>query len=434
MIRLGHRVFVPLVFCLGLLAQIAIYSEGYASQPIRSDGVSYYVYLPSIVLHQSPRLWVLANEEYSGRFPEWTSITRWTRGGGAGWLNPHPIGVAILMLPFFLAAHLLTLWSNLPPDGFSLYYQQAASLSGLVYGVLGLEILRRALLRYFAPGIVLAVLVAITFGTNLFHYMTYDAIYSHAYAFFLVSALVFLVPRWYDAPTMSRSVCLGLVCGLLVVTRHTHGLLMLLPLLYDVGVGVSMRERLSFLWRHASAVAAAASAAFLVVLPQLLIYYSVTGHWLVTGYDQQETFHFDRPHFFGVLFSVQKGVFFWSPLLLIALAGFFVMPRAVRAFRTPSLIALALITWLVASWFDWQFGGSYGHRAYTDVLPLFALALASFCAWLVARPMPVRAASVTAIGLATALSVVQMLQYWKGIVPIGDTTWEQYRELFLRWP
>ena len=55
----------------------------------------------------------------------------------------------------------------------------------------------------------------------------------------------------------------------------------------------------------------------------------------MTGYDQQETFHFDRPHLFGVLFSVQKGVFFWSPLLILAVLGFLVMPPKARAFRWP---------------------------------------------------------------------------------------------------
>jgi hypothetical protein len=33
---------------------------------------------------------------------------------------------------------------------------------------------------------------------------------------------------------------------------------------------------------------------------------------------------------------------------------------------------------------------------------------------------------------AVALSVVQMLQYWNGVLPISDTTWEQYRGIFLR--
>jgi hypothetical protein len=31
-----------------------------------------------------------------------------------------------------------------------------------------------------------------------------------------------------------------------------------------------------------------------------------------------------------------------------------------------------------------------------------------------------------------ALSVVQMIQYWIGIVPMSDITWDQYCSFFLR--
>jgi hypothetical protein len=31
-----------------------------------------------------------------------------------------------------------------------------------------------------------------------------------------------------------------------------------------------------------------------------------------------------------------------------------------------------------------------------------------------------------------ALSVVQMLQYWTGSIPEANTSWDQYRESFLR--
>ncbi len=48
----------------------------------------------------------------------------------ARWVNAHPIGVAILQAPFFLVGHALTRWTNLSPDGFTLYYQHAAGLAG----------------------------------------------------------------------------------------------------------------------------------------------------------------------------------------------------------------------------------------------------------------------------------------------------------------
>ena len=33
---------------------------------------------------------------------------------------------------------------------------------------------------------------------------------------------------------------------------------------------------------------------------------------------------------------------------------------------------------------------------------------------------------------AVALSLVQMFQYWNGVLPMSDTTWDRYREIFLR--
>jgi siroheme synthase-like protein len=39
----------------------------------------------------------------------------------------------------------------------------------------------------------------------------------------------------------------------------------------------------------------------------------------------------------------------------------------------------------------------------------------------------------TVAAAATALSVFQMLQYWNGVMPISDTTWDDYRAVFLRW-
>ena len=97
----------------------------------------------------------------------------------------------------------------------------------------------------------------------------------------------------------------------------------------------------------------------------------------------------------------------------------------------PAVAILALNTYLIASWSDWQFGGSYGHRGFTDGLGLLAVFLAAFFDWAARRP---RLNVVIAGGslLAVGLSIVQMIQYWRGVVPIANTTWNQYRALFLR--
>ena len=125
-----------------------------------------------------------------------------------------------------------------------------------------------------------------------------------------------------------------------------------------------------------------------------------------------------------MLFSVQKGLFFWSPLLLLACAGLAGLLRSrhsARAFVLPAVLFLAADTYLIASWWDWQFGGSYGHRGFVDALPVFALGLAAFYS-------VVRAGArwtLTAVGavatLSVMLSVFQMLQYWNRVLPFSDT-------------
>jgi hypothetical protein len=137
----------------------------------------------------------------------------------------------------------------------------------------------------------------------------------------------------------------------------------------------------------------------------------------------------------GVLFSVQKGLFFWSPLLLLALAGWARLVASghpARAFAVPSAVFLLVNTYLIASWWDWQFGGSYGHRGFVDAFPVFAFGFASVFAWSTRHRLRL-AATIALSSAAIALASFQMLQYWNGIIPIADTTWNDYRAVFLRW-
>ena len=206
---------------------VFVYASGKASPPIRSDGYSYYVYLPSWFLYGDSTLDAVARDCCGGEFPAFTAILRWP--DTERWVNSHPIGVAILQSPFFLIGHGLTKWSNLSPDGFTLYYQHAAGISGTFWTIAGLFVLRLVLLRRFSDGVTAATLGALLFGTGLYHYATFDSSYSHAYSFFLLASLLWLTERWHDdeprdtrRPSALPSILLGVVAGLIVLTRHTN--------------------------------------------------------------------------------------------------------------------------------------------------------------------------------------------------------------------
>ena len=94
-------------------------------------------------------------------------------------------------------------------------------------------------------------------------------------------------------------------------------------------------------------------------------------------------------------------------------------------------MVFAIQTLLIATWSQWQFGASFGHRGYTDGFALAAPLMAAAFDWTARRR---RVRPLVAIGAAAAvlLSVAQMIQYWVGVLPMADTTWAQYQDLFLR--
>jgi uncharacterized membrane protein YphA (DoxX/SURF4 family) len=413
------------VLCLA--GYVFVYATGRADTPVRSDGFSYFVYLPSWFIFHDPTLAATARDCCGGEFPAYSAIARWP--GTRRWVNAHPIGVAVMQAPLFFVAHGLTKWTNLSPDGFSLYYQHAAGLSGLLAIVAGLWVLRGLLGRHFSEGVTAATLVTILFATNLYHYATFDSSYSHPYSFLLFAAFLDLTDRWHRSPDPRRAVLLGLVSGLIILTRHTNALFLIFFPLYGVTDRETLRARGRILLQHTRHVAVIALMACLVVLPQLAIYYQATGRMVVSSYGGLG-FNFASPNLFGVLFSVQKGVFFWSPVLVLACVGLLRLARSdepARAFVTPAAVFLTVNTYVIASWWDWQFGGSFGHRGFVDALPVFAIGIASFYTW-AARSRTARTIVAAGVALATALTLLLMLQYWNGVLPYNDVTWTQYRK------
>jgi hypothetical protein len=426
----GVRYFVAAAALVAAVAYAALYGPLHSPDRIHSDGYSYYVYLPSLFIYHDPTLTALADEWYGGPYPDFTGIRRWP--STQRWLNLHPIGTAIMMAPFFVAADLLSRWSNLPRDGFSLYYQHGAALAGIAYFLLGLALLRSMLRQQFSDGVVLATLIGVTWGTNLFHYAVFDGTFSHVYAFFTICVWVWLVERWWDRPTLWRSIAIGVVAALHVLIRHTNAIYLLLLPLYGLTRWHDVRPRMIALWERRVGLAAAAIAGAIVLAPQLVLYKWVTGRWIVNAYDTHGMgFSLASPHFVDTLFSTQKGLFFWSPLLLLSVTGALVATGRARALVLSAAVIFVIQTALIATWSQWQFGATFGHRGYTDGFALAAPLMAATFDWAARhrKAIPVVALGATA---AVLLSVAQMIQYWMGVLPTADTTWAQYTDLFLR--
>jgi hypothetical protein len=406
----------------GVAAYCWIFTRPGAYAPIHSDGYNHYIYAPSWLVYHDISLEALSNDWYGGAYPNFVGMQRWPDTGR--WLNRTPMGVSILMLPFIVVADSLTRWSNFPRDGFSFYYQHAAALAGLVYGLGGLVLLRTTLRRHFSSAVTVATLVVLTFGTDLFHYMVFDGTFSHVFSFALVAALLELADRWWTHPVPWHPAALGVVSGLIVLVRHPNAVLLLLVPLWAM-------KWPGELWRRRRDLLVMGAAGMASVAPQLAYYRWASGHWVANSYGLTGAhFSFLSPHLFGVLASTQRGLFFWAPVLLLSVAGAFVARGWTRERLGAFAIVMGLNVWVIASWSDWEYGASFGHRAFVDSFAIMSVLLASFFAWVSSRPRLASAVAAFA-SVATLLSIVQMVQYWMLIWPPRDITWDRYRSLFL---
>lgn len=84
----------------------------------------------------------------------------------------------------------------------------------------------------------------------------------------------------------------------------------------------------------------------------------------------------DASLFPAMLWSEYRGLFFWSPYLLMALPGVVVLAREDRAAAVTCLVAFTLIFMQVAAFYNWHGGNAFGMRYLSPALPFLGLVAA----------------------------------------------------------
>ncbi len=426
--------FFLFLLIISLFATTSVYLFRFNGPPIRSDGLGYYVYLPATFIYNDISLNKFI-DAYSKHYQDpvsntWNGSTKYQDTNN--YLNKYPVGVAVMSAPFFIIAHTITLilnnFINLPPDGFSSYlYHAAQSFSGTFYALLGLFVLKRILDKYFKLKTVYLTLIAITLGTNLFHYFTYDASFSHAYSFFLIALFLLLTIKWYKYPNVANSILIGITSGLITIVRPTNIILVILFLLWGISINkfkIDIKNRISLYIKNYKKIVLILISGLVVVFIQLLYWYLITGKFLVYSYGE-EGFNFANPQITNVLFSIRKGLFFWSPILLLILPGLILLYKNLKKEFLSVIVVLIMNLWIVASWWHWPYGGSFGMRALVDILPIMAIPLGlSINRILNLKNKKLKFGLLTLIIISILFTIFFMIQYWRGYVPIDGSNLE----------
>jgi len=336
--------------------------------------------------------------------------------------------MAILWLPFFIAAHLMATLTGHPATGFTNWYQAAIGFAGAFYASLGCVMMYKLLRRYFSIKVSYFTVLTLLLGTNMLEYATQDSSFTHVYSLFLFATILYLTPTWYKNLTYRSSIVLAVLLALNVLVRPTNILILLVLLLWNVTNLTQLRQRIALLWQQRIKLALMAGIGLIVCFPQLLYWHYITGKWLFYSYGDAGFTNILRPHILDILFSTDRGVFFWAPVLLLSLIGLVLLRRRLKEWSTPIYFFLPIWLWLMASWESWQFGESYGHRAFIDIFPLLALVLATVYSR--AKSPIAKHMLLIIVGLCIFANLFLTYQFWIRGLPAADTTMHIYLKVW----
>lgn len=344
---------------------------------IGGDAVYYYISLRSIVIDRdldfknefeyfynqiSPFTgnrklpFILSMNPETGRFP-----------------TKYPIGSAIFLIPPFLLTHgiLTTLqWAGVgvATDGYNIFYQASAALASLLYAFSGLILIYKLGKKIFKPGIAFLGTSAIWLATPLIYYMTMEPLTSQPLSFFSVSAFIYL---WYTTRKnrkLYQWVLLGTIGGLMSIVRYQDCLFLLIPLIDHSRKFLSNLPKISlFLFFAAS-----------VITIQLSINNYLFGSPIRTGEGDAGFPYLTSPKIFYTLFSFERGLYVWSPVLIFASIGLYWFIKKFRFIGTLLTIFILFQIYVVSSWTDPTQGDSFGNRILVNSNVIFALGLMQF--------------------------------------------------------
>lgn len=325
--------------------------------------------------------------------------------------NVAPIGSAMLWSPGYLVADLLVRLTNqfggtVAADGYSRPYIWAVCFMTAFYTLLGLLLTYRLARRVVGASIFAATLATVTvwLASPLIFYSFIAMPLSHGPAFFLVALFLTLWLWGVERPLVQqravrpwwRWLLLGLVGGLMTITREQLGLLMLLPALEGlVAYGrlaseraVALPQRVQAMGRLLGGHLLFLGALALALLPQLLTYQVLNGRPLpsATVSDKIESASGFSPHFFDTLIHPSHGAFLWSPVLLVGLVGLVALVRSDWLLAGLLLLGFLAQTYINGAFGStWHLSGAFGFRRLIECTPIFVVGLTALLQWLQPR-------------------------------------------------
>lgn len=351
-----------------------LYKTGSA---IGGDAVYYYINLRSIVIDKDLNF----QDEFEYFYNQRSLFTGnrklpfiLPRNSQTGRLPAkYPLGNAIFLIPPYFSTHMILIFlqkggADVTTNGYNLYYQASSAIASLLYAFFGLLLIYRLGKKIFEPKIAFLGTLAIWLATPLIYYMTMEPLNSQPISFFCISAFIYL---WYTTRhkrKLYQWVILGIIGGLMSIVRYQDLLFLLIPVVDDLKRFSSAFVKIFlFLFIAGS-----------VITIQLSVNNYLFGSPFRTGEGDAGFPYLMSPKILYTLFSLERGLLVWSPIVGFALIGLYWFTKRFKFIGSLFILSFLAQVYVVSSWAGPSQGDSFGNRILINLNIIFALGLMQF--------------------------------------------------------
>lgn len=297
-------------------------------------------------------------------------------------INYWPFGQSFVWLPFFIVAHLLSVFLSLlgylvPTDGYSFLYLSLIHIASSCEAFLGLIICYKLLGNFFSKRISLYTTILLFTSTSLPYYTFIRNRMSHS-GDVLICSLFFLMYVLFlknkDRPYAFFAFW-GLIAGLIMVFRYTHIAYLLIPFIVFVEAFLPGKMNFSLRKKIRVGLLLGGVSFALVVMPQLTIWKKLHGYFSPMSIMQvviEPTFSSVFNSMGNLFGGAEWGFLFAEPLWLFGFFGILLFSK-----KEPQLggICILILSVFCITPIVIGNGNAFGQRYMLSAIPLLALGL-----------------------------------------------------------
>ena len=353
---------------------------------VSGDGIGYYAYARSLLIDHNLQFasdWNNLKEQLLIVYLDGRIIPNpITKTGHLP--NFWSVGPAMMWAPFLVAAHGTVLGLNrlglqISPDGRSWPYMVAMAGASTLFGFAGLFLSYKLARRYVEERWAFLAALGIWLGSSLPAYIYLHPALSHAHSAFCSALFFWYWLRTRNSRTYGQWIVLGLISGLMIDVRFDSIVLLLAPLLESLSAFVvSWRTRRTdpnSLIKLSYSNVLYALAVLVAFLPTLVTRQIIFANPFRFGVYTDQPWNWTSPVLLRVLFSTTHGLLVFTPILVLAFAGLFLLLQSAYP-EAKTYLAVTLAFYYFISSCPWWHGTiGLGNRYFISLTPLLVVGL-----------------------------------------------------------